>query len=496
MAYSGEDELNALVDSILQSRTDSANVSQVAPPQPSNSPSSTSSPSYGVSHSKASSTRHREHTATTYASSKDAEATAAAYGTHLGGHERALNNLVVVVPAAHGSSASGSRATAMHAADDADYYHDDHDDDDDDLNTLVERILAGRGSRRPPSPSSRHTTLPQHASSSAATTSPATSSLQRPAPQQQQQQQQWGSSGTSTTSRLAGATRVEAGSHSLSRHSGGGGGGTSARMHAVVRRLALWQERREAKRVQAVYEALEREHQDCPFEPAIHHLPTVEAEDRRGDSARYPASHTNTISMSSSSSSSSASPPPLCEYVPSLQPLQQPVTGADAFVERLRRVQEERDALREAAEAQRLHFYDATSFRRDLTVPVPFELGDTRPRRVATATAAVAGVPSPLRRSVGRGGPPPPSPPNARTAATLSVHRSAAAAGAGTSPSIQRGGGGGGGRPADEEDERLTAENTFLSLAPLIRKTLLFDQRMEAQLQRATNSIRRTSGGE
>ncbi|KPA77232.1 hypothetical protein ABB37_07138 [Leptomonas pyrrhocoris] len=340
-------------------------------------------------------------------------------------------------------------------------------------------------------------------------------------------------------------------------------------MNAVVRRLARWQERREAKRVQSVYEALEREHEECTFEPSINRLGGGGTGDDRsrshsgGDHGKdvEDVSRKQQQQQRASSGGRAESPShyaPLCrrdshrrststasyetdgaEYVPSLLPPTQPVYGAAAFIERLRGAREERDAVTAAAEAKRLHYYDSTSFTRGVTVPVPFELGDSRPRRVASSTAAVPGVPSPLARlraaaGVGmsftetgdggsRGTPLQASSPsrvgltppagvakrggNNCSSNSATLTRSLFSHMLGRGPRVEEEDEDGWTTPSasaaaaavqyeyageeEEGEERLTAENTFLSLAPQIRETLLFDQGMAQQLHRATESIRR-----
>ncbi|CAC9468755.1 conserved hypothetical protein [Leishmania infantum JPCM5] len=464
MAASGGDEqLDGLVDSILQSRGHLASAGQITQRLPS--------------------PQQREHTSS---NSHDTRMRAYMHSMSPGGSSSSVGNFVAAGTAAHHALASTSRATATHL----DTVDGEKGEEEDDLSTLVKRILAGSGVRGRPSTSS--------------TSSPRFSQVPPP---------YIGNPGGNSTSWLKGATRMKGGSNSLSRTFGAGTASPDARMQAVVRRLTLWYERKEAKRVQAVYEALEREQLDCTFEPRINRLGVevggsvvVNEEDRplhrrhhnadeyprrpsassktRGSSGSRAVSHTNTISMSSSSSRVT---PHMCEYIPSLQPPSQPITGADAFVERLRRAQDERDAVREAEEAKRLHYYDPATFRRDLTVPVPFEFVETRPRRLAAATTAAAGG-SPSRDPGDIVGATRPSiPPLSARAAALAACRDAGA----TSP-----------RPAEDgfrdvnEDKRLTPENTFLSLAPHIRQTLLFDRQMELQLRRATDSVRRVRRGE
>ncbi|CAG9571247.1 hypothetical_protein_-_conserved [Leishmania major strain Friedlin] len=477
MASGGDEQLDALVDSILQSSDHLGSIDQITQRLPSPQQQQLSNPAF------TSSTQQREHTSS---DSHDTGVRAHMHAVSPGGSSSSVGNFVVAVPAAHHASASTSRATATHL----DTEDGEKGEEEDDLSALVERILAGPGVRGRPSTSSA--------------SSPRFSQVPPP---------HIGNSGATSTSGLKGATRVKGGSSSLSRTFGAGPASPNARMQAVVRRLTLWYERKEAKRVQAVYEALEREQLDCTFEPRINRLGVevggsvvVDEDDRplhrrhysadeyprrssasskaRGSSGSRAVSHTNTISMSSSSSRVT---PHVCEYIPSLQPPSQPITGADAFVERLRRAQDERDTVREAEEAKRLHYYDPTTFRRDLTVPVPFEFVETRPRRLAAAmTAAAGGSPSRgpgdivgvTRTSI---------PPFSARAAAL-----AACGDAGATPP----------RPAEDgfrdvnEDKRLTPENTFLSLAPHIRETLLFDRQMELQLRRATDSVRRVTRGE
>lgn len=490
--------------------------------------------------------------------------------------------------------------------------------DEEDLNALVERILAGpapaaKDSRTsqpfhfdvsgavPAVSSGSPSSLSSHALSShysphrhprggppspaipSSSISPASSSPRyqlplsfaqhrshdsQPGTQQQQQQRRASISGGSsgaTSRRTGGATRADT---SLSRVSASGGllnapstaaasGMASSPMDAVVRRLTLWQERREAKRVQAVYEALEKEHEECTFEPSINRLDSVEGnrsaitsarrcrsmeeaveeegdeevadaegceEDRSwlasrntyGDTSRRNRSGTSADPSYSSSTSYMGE----VGIVPSLLPPQQPIYGVDAFVNRLRRAQGERDALKAAEEAKRLRYYDTSTFSRDLTMPAPFEFGDTRQRRLVSSTVPVPGVRSPLARlratslyADSR---------NGQTLTCLpsrgSLANSSAAIGAignntltnrspyshtlrpGCLPEDEVGNDdddengfatGVYGEIVGEEEARMTAENTFLSLAPQIREYLLFDLRMEQQLHRATESIRR-----
>ncbi|CBZ24922.1 conserved hypothetical protein [Leishmania mexicana MHOM/GT/2001/U1103] len=463
MTASGGEQLDALVDSILQSRDHLASTGHITQRLPS--------------------PQQRAHT---NSDSHNTRMRAYMHAVSPGGSSSSAGNFVDAGTASHYVSVSTSRATATHLhTDDG-----EKEEEEDDLSTLVERILAGPGVHGRPSTLS--------------TSSPRFSQVPPP---------HIGNSGAASANWLKGATRVKGGSTSLSRTLGAGPASPDARMQALVRRLTLWYERKEAKRVQAVYEALEREQLDCTFEPRINRLGVevggsvvVDAEEHplhqrhysadgyphcpsassktRGSSRSRAVSHTSAISMSSSPSRAT---PHVCEYIPSLQPPSQPITGADAFVERLRRAQEERDAVREAEEAKRLHYYDPTTFRRDRTVPVPFEFAETRPRRLATAMTAAAGG-SPSRgpgdiAGVTRAN----IPPLSARAAALATYRDAGA----TPP-----------RPAEDgfrdvnEDKPLTPENTFLSLAPHIRQTLLFDQQMESQLRRATDSVRRVTRGE
>ncbi|KAG5505110.1 hypothetical protein JIQ42_04297 [Leishmania sp. Namibia] len=461
MTANSDDQLDALVDSILQSRDRPAITSQM-PQRPS-------------------SQQQQEHASS---GSRNSSVRASMYAVCPGGStSSAADNFATVVPTDPRASASTSKTAPTHI--DA---GDEEAAEEEDLSVLIERILAGDGARGLPSTS--------------ATSSPNFSYVPPP---------HVGSSGPSRASRRGGATRVGGRSRSMSRMFGARDVSPDACTQGVVRRLALWYECKEAKRVQAVYEALEREQQKCTFEPNINrfevgvgsslvtdgeghllhrhrhsadealHRPSATSKGRQGSGSRS-VSFANTISMSSSSSRAT---PHMCDYIPSLQPPLQPITGADAFVERLRRAQEKRDAVREAEEAKRLHYYDPATFRRDPTVPVPFELG-ARPRRLLAETAAVVSARSPSPGGVvgvARASPPPLSP----RAAALAAYSSA-----GATP------------PPPEEDvfrdvdegKRLTPENTFLSLAPKIRQGLLFDRQMDTQLLRATDSIRRAAGGE
>lgn len=413
-------------------------------------------------------------------------------------------------------------------------------EEEEDLNALVQRILAGPANdaaaeRTPPSTS---TTSSPRLFSQALHGGPTTSHRHPPRDEaaplyqpvahfSQHAHRAGGARPGGGFGVSSGAVRVDpANARSLSSRMSD----TSAvhRMHAVVRRLALWQERKEAKRVQAVYEALEQEQLACTFEPATNYAVDPGASPLRHSSGR--PVQAATISMSSSSSASSttsasspadtASSPRASAglYIPALEPPAQPITGADAFIDRLRRAQEERDAAREAEEARRLQYYDSSTFQRDPTVPAPFTLGDMRPRRVVTATAAVAGVPSPLRRSAGPDGlnnsvprqVPQQHPRQALRSSPSQHSNNAYRAGApGYKDALsaygqahrydyddeegQEGVEEGEGR--EEGEERLTAVNTFLTLAPHIRQTLLFDSHMDQQLHRATASIRRAEEG-
>nr|CAJ2469531.1 unnamed protein product [Leishmania braziliensis] len=504
-ANGGDDELDALVDSILQSRhrpTNTRRMSQRLPSpkqqRPSN-PGPTPSQSGGLSVNKTALTRQRGHT------SSDGHNTYVRTPMHAvspGGSCRNVGNFAPTVPPTHHASTSTSRAMSTHL--DA---GDGEDGEEEDLNALVERILAGSGPCGPhsTSESSRHAQERQNAPPSAAvfTSSPHFSQVSP---------LHIGSSEASSRKQLGGATRVQGGSHSQPRMFGTDSVSRGARMQAVVRRLALWYERKEAKRVQAVYEALEREQQDCTFEPSINHLEVevgssvaIDEEGHslgqhycdpdeephylsllskaRGVSSNRAVSHTNTISMPLSSSRDTSH---MCEYIPSLQPPSQPIAGADVFVERLRRAQDERDAAREAEEAKRLHYYDPTTFRRGITVSAPFEFADTRPRRLGTVTAAVTSAPSRgLSGAVGdaRSNPPPLS---ARAAAFATYKDAGATPPPTTEKSFHN----------VDASKHTTAENTFLSLAPHIRQTLLFGRQMELQLRRATDRVRCRTGVE
>ncbi|KAG5483736.1 hypothetical protein LSCM4_04889 [Leishmania orientalis] len=470
MTANSDDQLDALVDSILKSRDRPAITSQL-PQRPSSQqqqqsiPASASSRSCGWSINKTTSTRHREHASS---GSRNSSVRASMYAVCPGGStSSAADNFVTAVPTDSRESASSSKTAPTHI--DA---GDEEAAEEEELSVLIERILAGDGARGLPSTSGpmRHTQESQRAPPSALSTSSPNFSYVPPP--------HVGSSGPSRASRRGGATRVGERSRSMSRMFGARDVSPDACTQGVVRRLALWYECKEAKRVQAVYEALEREQQECTFQPNINrfevgvgsslvadealHRPSATSKGRQGSGSRS-VSFANTISMSSSSSRAT---PHMCDYIPSLQPPLQPITGADAFVERLRRAWEKRDAVREAEEAKRLHYYDPATFRRDPTVPVPFELG-ARPRRLLVETAAVVNARSPspgVVVGVARASPPPPL----EEDVFCDV----------------------------DEGKRLTPENTFLSLAPKIRQGLLFDRQMDTQLLRATDSIRRAAGGE
>ncbi|KAG5509396.1 hypothetical protein JKF63_06706 [Porcisia hertigi] len=451
-----DSELDALVDSILQSRDRSAHTSRMTP--------RTSSSSSSHQHPQPNPTSSSLWMCSREPAGDNSRTTK-------------MNSPVYALS----SDVSRAKATHMDA--------DGRENGKEDLNTLVEHILAGPGIGEPPSdsdspPSRLPSASPTHV----------------------------GSPGTGSKRRPGGATRVQRGDHGLFRISCSGTGSPESRVQAFARRLALWHERKEARRVQAVYEALEREQQECTFEPSINRLgvevenSVAAAEGRplyhrhdtdeelrrsslspkaRGSGSRRAVPHASTI-MSSSSSSSSQSASPLCDYIPSLQPLPQPINGVEAFVERLRRAHNEREALQEAEEAKRLHYYDPTTFRRDFTEPVPFELSQRRPRCHCGEREASSSLPyavtvggSPSRGPGGRsnfvGKSPPPL--SGRAAARPTCRDAGE-----RQPS-----------PPGEEfyemntDTRLRAENTFLTLAPYIRQTLLFDRQMEAQLRRATD---------
>ncbi|GET87087.1 hypothetical protein, conserved [Leishmania tarentolae] len=471
-ASNGNEQLDALVDSILQSRDHLASPNHATQRLPSPQQQQPSNPTLTPS------TEQRERTSI---NSHNTRMSSYMHAVAPGCSSSAVGNVMVAGKAARHMSASPSRATATHLCT-------DDEEEEEDLNTLVERILAGPGVRVPTSTSSPRFSQvpPPHVRNSEAT----------------------------SIDRFRGPTQVKGGSSSLPRMFGADTTSPDARMQAVVRRLTLWYERKEAKRVQAVYEALEREQLDCTFEPCINRLEVemrgsgvLEHEDRplyrhHYSTDEYPhrpsaslkvcgspgsgaVSHANTISLSSSPS---RVPPHMSEEcIPSLQPPPKPIAGADVFVERLRRAQDERDAIRAAEKAKRLHYYDPTTFRRDPTVPVPFEFVETHPRRLATATdAAVGGSPSRDSGNTLCG--------TRANTPSLSLHTAALAAYRDVraiSPLLA-----GDDLRHVNERKRLTPENTFLSLAPHIRQTLLFDQQMEAQLRRATNSVRRATGGE
>jgi hypothetical protein len=508
-----------------------------------------------------------------------------------GGHGAAVDTSIwnrIQPPVAHATDVR--KATGVHAV-----KGDTGEGEEEDLNALVERILAGPGpavvsysQRSDDGPTTATVQAMSSGSQSSPSISPASSSPRYQLPQsyaqplhqqqkqqrpqlhvaQQEQQQQQRRASISESSGAAsrrtgggGATRADT---SLSRASGRGllstssaaaATSSSSPMDAVVRRLTLWQERREAKRVQSVYEALEKEHEECTFEPSINRLAidgdgsrslssghrnyhsTEEAEEEECEGDEEGRQRPPWVSLSASRARSSSHHMPNdtyarmrgstsasshvsgVSYVPSLLPPEQPIYGVEAFVERLRTAQADRDAVKAAEEAKRLRYYDPTTFKRDVTVPKPFELGDTRPRRAASSTVPVPGVPSPLARLRALS-------PSAEggngyalgTAATLTGSpfvRAGSHAVAGRSPfpcalgsltyqSNDADDGGGDTTAAavavpyetasgddEEEAKRMTAENTFLSLAPQIRESLLFDRGMEHQLHRATESIRR-----
>ncbi|RNF07088.1 hypothetical protein TraAM80_03575 [Trypanosoma rangeli] len=126
----------------------------------------------------------------------------------------------------------------------------------------------------------------------------------------------------------------------------GGGGGVDRQEH-LFRRLMLWQERRDAKRLQAVYEALLQEQAACPFEPR-------ESLTRGG-------------SIDSNLSSCIKK-----------------VYGADVFLQRMREARERRLLLRRAEEEEARRYSDTSTWKPQMTVPQPFTLGRA-PRSVAAA---------------------------------------------------------------------------------------------------------------
>lgn len=179
---------------------------------------------------------------------------------------------------------------------------------------------------------------------------------------------------------------------------------SAARAAAVVRRLEVWAERRDAKRLFAIYETLEREREVCTFAPQTHSM-LLEAEQ---------------LLLQQQDED---------DKKEGIAPLEASVSGAEAFITRLRRQRQKLDHRKAVEEQQRLHFYDSTTFDRSRTVPSPFVLSDQRPRHGAVSSFGVTG-----------------------------------------------------------------AENTFQSIAPLLRSELLFSNRMGSQLKSSTVSMQRDDG--
>ncbi|KAF8279245.1 hypothetical protein C3747_101g40 [Trypanosoma cruzi] len=123
-------------------------------------------------------------------------------------------------------------------------------------------------------------------------------------------------------------------------------GGVDRREH-LLRRLMLWQERRDAKHIQAVYEALLREQAECPFQPRESLA--------RGGSIECDLS--NRV---------------------------EEVNGVDGFLQRMREAREMREQKQRAEDEEARRYADHSTWNPRVTIPRPFHLGI----RSRTMTAA------------------------------------------------------------------------------------------------------------
>ncbi|PBJ69194.1 hypothetical protein TcG_05011 [Trypanosoma cruzi] len=123
-------------------------------------------------------------------------------------------------------------------------------------------------------------------------------------------------------------------------------GGVDRREHLLCR-LMLWQERRDAKHLQAVYEALLREQAECPFQPRESLA--------RGGSIECDLS--NRV---------------------------EEVNGVDGFLQRMREAREMREQKQRAEDEEARRYADPSTWNPRVTIPRPFHLG-IRSRKMTAA---------------------------------------------------------------------------------------------------------------
>lgn len=145
--------------------------------------------------------------------------------------------------------------------------------------------------------------------------------------------------------------RSSALSASLRRADGDVGGGGR-----VLRRLMLWEERREAKRLQAVYEALLQEQVECTFQPL-----NCDQIGSKGNKSESPAK---------------------CDFYSRVED----VNGVEGFLQRMREARNARERKLRAMEEQTSRYRDHSRRNHRITIPKPFVLG-TRSRKAAHVAA-------------------------------------------------------------------------------------------------------------
>ncbi|EKF28129.1 hypothetical protein MOQ_008136 [Trypanosoma cruzi marinkellei] len=231
------------------------------------------------------------------------------------------------------SEADGNRQDALTSGDGVDY----DDEEEGDIEALVESILRGEppydeSSLPPPPPPPP----------------PAQREEEKEEDEEEEEEEKMRASQEkhSPPVRILNADRIHQPTRSTSSRRSNGG--DVDRKEHLLRRLMLWQERRDAKHLQAVYEALLREQAECPFQPRESLA--------RGGSIE-------------------------CD----LSNIVEEVNGVDGFLQRMREAREMREQKQRAEAEEARRYTDHSTWNPRVTIPRPFHLGIRSRTRTAAA---------------------------------------------------------------------------------------------------------------